>query len=162
MSAYYPPTGFHFRVEFLGVGGADSDTEQRFQEVSGLSFEVETEELREGGENRFVYKLPKRAKYPNLVLKRGLLTSTVLLQWLQDALRTYFTVVIYDFKPADLLITLLDESDAEVAVWKVVQAYPVKWSTADLRATENTILVETIELAYQYFERQPVQNTVLK
>jgi phage tail-like protein len=162
MSAYYPPTGFHFRVEFMGVSGADSDTEQRFQEVSGLSFEVETEELREGGENRFTYKLPKRAKYPNLILKRGLLTNTALLDWLKDALRTYFTVVIYDFKPADLVITLLDEADAQVAVWKVVQAYPVKWSTADLKATENAILVETIELAYQYFERLPVENTVFK
>src|SRR2546425_10192350 len=112
MPAYYPPTGFHFRVEFVGV--TDDDTEQRFQEVSGLSVEVETEELREGGENRFVYKLPKRAKYPNLVLKRGLLKSTALLKWLQAALRTYFTVVIYDFKPADLVVTLLDEAGAQV------------------------------------------------
>ena len=160
MPAYYPPTGFYFRVEILGV--TDDDTEQRFQEVSGLSVEVETEELREGGENRFVYKLPKRAKYPNLVLKRGLLKSTGLLKWLQDALRTYFTVVIYDFKPADMVITLLDESGGQVAIWKVVQAYPVKWSTADLRATENAILVETIELAYQYFERLPVPDAPAK
>ncbi|KAA2239279.1 phage tail protein [Chitinophaga agrisoli] len=160
MPAYYPPTGFYFRVEFLGV--TDDDTEQRFQEVSGLSVEVETEELREGGENRFVYKLPKRAKYPNLVLKRGLLKSTALQNWLDDALRTYFTVVIYSFKPADMIITLLDESGAQVAIWKVVQAYPVKWSTADLRATENAVLVETIELAYQYFERVPVSDAPVK
>ncbi len=160
MPSYYPPTGFYFRVEFLGV--TDDDTEQRFQEVSGLSVEVETEELREGGENRFVYKLPKRAKYPNLVLKRGLLKSTALLNWLDDALRTYFTVVIYSFKPADMIITLLDESGAQVAIWKVVQAYPVKWSTADLRATENAVLVETIELAYQYFERVPVPEAPVK
>ena len=53
MATYYPPAGFHFKIEFVGVSGADSDTEQRFQEVSGLSVEIETEELREGGENRF-------------------------------------------------------------------------------------------------------------
>lgn len=154
MPAYYPPGGFHFKVEFNGVDGASSDTEQRFQEVSGLSFEVETEELREGGENRFVYKLPKRAKYPNLVLKRGMLTGTALLGWFKSAMSTYFTVVIYDFKPADITITLLDEADQPVAIWNVVQAYPLKWSMSDLKSTENAIVIETMELAYQYFERK--------
>ncbi|PSL44792.1 phage tail-like protein [Chitinophaga niastensis] len=154
MPTYYPPTCFHFKVEFVGVSGTDTDTEQRFQEVSGLSFEVETEELREGGENRFVYKLPKRAKYPNLVLKRGLLKGTALLDWFKSAMSTYFTVVIYDFKPADLVITLLDEADQAVAIWNVVQAYPLKWATSDLKASENGIVIETLELAYQYFERK--------
>src|ERR1043165_2837481 len=111
MPTYYPPAAFHFKVEFIGVDGMDSDTEQRFQEVSGLSVEVETEELREGGENRFVYKLPKRAKYPNLVLKRGLLTNTAILDWFKSAMNTSFPVVIYDFKPADILITLMDETE---------------------------------------------------
>jgi phage tail-like protein len=153
MAAYYPPTGFHFKVEFVGVDGMGADEEQRFQEVTGLTFEVETEELREGGENRFVYKLPKRAKYPNLVLKRGMLTNTALLDWFKSAMNTYFTVVIYDFKPADILITLMDDSGQPAAVWNVVQAYPLKWSTSDFKAADNSVVVETIELAYQYFER---------
>lgn len=156
MSIYIPPTGFHFRVEFIGVDGAGNDIEQRFQEVSGLSLEIETEELREGGENRFVYKLPKRAKYPNLVLKRGMLRNTALLDWLNSAMNTFFIVAVYDFKPADLVISLLDENSEPVAVWNIVQAYPLKWSTSDLRATDNSVMIETIELAYQYFERQNV------
>ena len=154
MASYYPPTGFHFKVEFVGVDGMGSDTEQRFQEVGGLSFEVETETFREGGENRFEYKLPKRVKYPNLVLKRGMLTNTALLNWIKSALSTYFTVVIYDFKPADILVTLLDEADQPLAVWNIVQAYPLKWAVADLKSTSNEVVVETLELAYQYFERK--------
>ncbi len=154
MASYYPPTGFHFKVEFTGVSGMDADQEQRFQEVGGLSFEVETEELREGGENRFVYKLPKRAKYPNLVLKRGLLTGTAFLDWFKSAMSTYFTVPLYEFKPADLLVTLLDEAGNPVAIWNIVQAYPLKWACSDLKSTENAIVVETMELAYQYFERK--------
>ena len=153
MASYYPPTCFHFKVEFLGVSGMDSDTEHRFQEVGGLSFEVETEELKEGGENRFSYKLPKRVRYPNLVLKRGLLQGTAIQKWFKAAMNTYFTVVLYDFKPADILITLKDEADGEVAQWKIYQAYPLKWSTSDLRASENALVIETLELAYQYFER---------
>ena len=154
MAAYYPPAGFHFKVEFVGVDGMNTDTEQRFQEVSGLSFEIETETLREGGENRFEYKLPKRTKYPNLVLKRGLLTNTALLDWFKFAMNTYYTVPVYDFKPADISITLLDESNQPVAIWNVVQAYPLKWSVSDLKASENAVVIETIELAYQYFERK--------
>lgn len=154
MSAYYPPTGFHFKVEFVGVSGMGTDTEQRFQEVSGLSFEIETEEVREGGENRFSYKFPKRVKYPNLVLKRGLLKGTALLDWFKSAMSTYFTVVLYEFKPADIMITLLDEADQPAAIWNIVQAYPLKWAVSDLKASDNSIVVETIELAYQYFERK--------
>lgn len=154
MPSYYPPSGFHFKVEFIGVDGMNTDTEQRFQDVSGLSYEVETEPLREGGENRFEYKLPKRTKYPNLVLKRGLLKDSALLDWFKSAVATYFTVPVYDFKPADITITLLDEAGDAVAIWNVVQAYPLKWSVSDLRSTENAVVVETLEFAYQYFERK--------
>lgn len=153
MASYYPPTGFHFQVEFVNVPGMNSDTEQRFQEVSGLTFEVETEALREGGENRFEYKLPKRTKYPNLVLKRGLLKETALVAWFKSALSTYYSALLYEFQPADLTITLLDEAGVAVATWKVVQAYPLKWSISEFRASENALVVETLELAYQYFDR---------
>lgn len=157
MSVYYPPAAFHFKVEFLGADGMGSDTEQRFQEVSGLSFDIETESFREGGENRFEYKLPKRARYPNLILKRGLLKDTALLKWFKSAMNAYFfaiTIPPLDFKPVDILITLLDEADQPVAIWNVVQAYPLKWAMSDLRSTENAVVIETIELAYQYFERK--------
>ena len=153
MATYYPPAGFYFKVEFVSVSGASSDTEQRFQEVSGLSVEVETEEVREGGENRFVYKFPKGAKYPNLVLKRGLLKGTALLDWFKSAMYSYFTVPLI-FQPSDILITLLDDSGQPYAIWNVVQAYPLKWSTSDFKSTDNSVVVETIELAYQYFERK--------
>lgn len=154
MAAYYPPAGFHFKVEFLGVSGMNDDREQRFQDVSGLSFEMETEAFTEGGENRFEYKLPKRIKYPNLVLKRGLLTDSALIKWINDAMSTFFTVPVYDFQPADILVSLLNESGDPLAVWQVMQAYPVKWNVTSFNSNANAIAVETIELAYQYFERK--------
>lgn len=153
MPTYYPPVSFYFNVEFSGVAGMNVHAEQCFQEVSGLTFEIETEELKAGGENRFSYKFPKKIKYPNLVLKRGLLTDTALINWFKSAMNTYFTVALTEFIPSDLFITLLDEDKQGLAIWKIVQAYPLKWSISDFRATENAIAVETIELAYQYFER---------
>ena len=53
MSNYYPPLGFHFKVEFANLSG-----EYQFQSVTGLSVELETEQIAEGGENRFKHKLP--------------------------------------------------------------------------------------------------------
>lgn len=159
MTSYYPPAVFHFKVEFTGVGGMSNDTEQRFQEVSGLSFEIETEEIRVGGENRSVFKLPKRIKYPNLVLKRGLLQKSAFLMWLDEALGGWFVESSLNhqgktFVPADLMITLMDEKSEPVAKWNVRQAYPLKWSISDFKANSNDIAVESIELAYQYFERK--------
>lgn len=153
MPSYYPPASFQFRVDFSGVPGISGDTEARFQEVSGLNFEITTEELNEGGENRFSYKLPKRARYPNLVLKRGLFKDTAIVDWMNDAMKTFFTVVIYDFKPVDIMVSLLDEAGEPLVNWNIIQAYPVKLSVSDLRANDNSIVVETLELAYQYFER---------
>lgn len=61
MASYTPPVCFHFRVDVLGMTNVD---DVRFTEVGGLSVEMGSEEVPEGGENRFVQKYPTRAKYP--------------------------------------------------------------------------------------------------
>ncbi|HEY4591968.1 MAG TPA: phage tail protein [Thermoanaerobaculia bacterium] len=33
----------------------------------------------------------------------------------------------------------------------MVNAYPTKWAVADLNATGNTVVIETLQLFYQYF-----------
>lgn len=151
---YYPPISFSFKVEFLDVEGMNTDREQCFLEVSGLNFTIETEEFSEGGENRFSYKLPQRIKYPNLKLKRGLITDSAIIKWINKAADSFFTVVDYSFAPSDILISLLNEAGEPAAVWLVIQAYPVRWEVSDFNANGNDIAIETIELAYQYFKRQ--------
>jgi phage tail-like protein len=145
MAAYYPPVGFHFKVEFPGVGTEDADS--RFQEVSGLTAEITTEELVVGGENRFTYRLPVRAKYSNLVLKRGMLKDSGLVGWFRNA------VEAFQFKPVDVNVYLLNEKHEVSASWVFIQAYPVKWVVSDFKASENALVIESIELAYQYFRR---------
>jgi phage tail-like protein len=142
MADYYPPVGFHFKVEFQGIG-TDDDT--RFQEVVGLQAEIGVEELAVGGENRFSYRLPTRSKYNNLVLRRGLLRSSGLKTWISDAIESFI------FKPVDVNIHLLNENHEVSASWIIMQAYPVKWSISDLKALENAVVIESIELAFQYF-----------
>ncbi|MCA1758297.1 MAG: phage tail protein [Bacteroidales bacterium] len=143
MANYYPPLGYHFRVEFAHVEG-----EFQFQSVAGLNVELETEQIAEGGENRFKHKLPVRTKFPNLVLKRGVLVNSELIKWCRDAVEGF------DITPADLTISLLNEEHEPLITWNVVHAWPVKWAVGDLNAEESKIAIETIELVYNYFNIQ--------
>jgi len=152
MPVYYPPVGFHFKVEFPGVGSRDEDNDTRFQEVSGLTAEITTEELLVGGENRFAYRLPTRAKYGNLILKRGMLKSSQLISWITDAIEHFI------FKPLNVSVYLLDEEHNIMSTWVFMQAYPVKWVTSDFKAQDNSLVIETIELVYQYFTRSYQTN----
>lgn len=141
----YPPVGFHFRVDFVGLAAGTVDS--RFQEVSGLAAELTVEELAEGGENRFTHRLPGRAKYGNLVLRRGMLTDSALLSWCEDA------ILHFQFQPVTVNVTLLNERHEPLAAWRFERAWPVKWALSDFKAQENAIVVETLELAYSYFTR---------
>jgi len=145
--SYYPPVGFHFKVEINLPDVAQEDRETRFQEVGGLSKSIDIEEFKEGGENRFAHRLPSPAKYGNVILKRGLLTKSSLIKWCFDAIDNF------SFKPADVTITLLNEEHKPLSVWNIAKAFPVKWSTSDFKAQENSIVIETLELSYQYFTK---------
>ncbi len=146
MASYYPPVSFHFKVEFQGLD--KEDIEVRFQSVSGLTVDIQTEPVKAGGEHRFEYVLPIRSKYSVLVLKRGLVINSKLIDWCLD---TFQNLIIY---PKDILVHLLDKNHQPLMTWNVVQAWPKKWSTSDLNATGNEVLIETLELQYQYFTIQ--------
>jgi len=102
MANYYPPVGFHFSISF-DSSVTDNDGDARFQSVGGLNVELETETVKEGGENRFVHSLPVRSKYPNLILKRGMLTNSKLIDWCINSFNSL------EISPADLTISLLNE-----------------------------------------------------
>ena len=142
---YYPPAGFHFSVEFVGIGN-NNDT--RFQSVSGLSVEYDVESYKEGGENRFEHQLPLRTKYPDLSLKRGLLTDSQVIQWFLDAFENR------QFSTAQVNVSLLNEQHQPLVSWNVFGAWPKKWSVSDFNAQENAIVVESMDLCYTYFSVQ--------
>lgn len=144
MAIYYPPVGFHFKVEVLGLS-APNDNDARFAEVSGLSVEMGTEEVPEGGENRFVQKYPTRAKYPELVLKRGLLQNSEIWNWSRQCIEDY------RIEPKSVDVKLLNAEHQPLMTWHLVGAYPVKWSVSDFNASGNAVVIESLQLFYQYF-----------
>ncbi|NOQ72209.1 MAG: phage tail protein [Crocinitomix sp.] len=138
-----PPSGFHFAVIFELLPQAPSDF--RFQEVSGLTSTVETEDFKEGGENRFTHKLPKRSSYSSLELKRGMFTGSFIVDWCREAIENF------NFKPVNITVMLLNDLHLPIAGWYVVNAYPIEWSTSGFNAQSSDLVVESIKLNYSYF-----------
>lgn len=143
MEEFYPPVGFHFRVSFNGIGNKTIDTQ--FQQVAGLTVEMQTETVAEGGENRFEHVLPVKTKYSDLTLKRGLFTDSDLIKWCFDAFES--TII----EPASLDISMLNEEGDPLFSWHVYHAWPKKWSVSDLNAEQSAVALESLELFYRYF-----------
>jgi len=155
----YPPVGFFFEVSFQGqyknINLAQETVETRFQSVTGLSVELQTETLKEGGQQRFEHILPVRTKYNPLTLKRGLVKDSKMIQWCMDAIDNF------DIQPMDLLVHLLhlkrpDQTKPAQGIeplitWNVVNVWPKKWSVSDFNAEQNSIAIESLELNYSYF-----------
>lgn len=146
---YYPLVGFYFTVTLPESG---NDIDAAFQEVSGINIEMDLMDHKEGGNNNFVWKLPKPPKYDRLKLSRGvMLRSSVFRDWCQTCL-----INNYDLSNPIVLknvtVMLLDPEGRPAMKWTFYNAYPVKWSLSDLDAIKNQILVETVELTFTYFD----------
>lgn len=141
-----PPVSFHFMVSFFTGYIFLNPLDIRFQTVSGISAEVEVEEIREGGENMLVQTLPTRIVYDNLTLERGMVIGS-LLNAKFDAAMSFMK-----FKPSNVLVILLNEKSLPLAAWTFHHAYPLKWTISDLDANENGVVIETMELHYSRFQ----------
>ena len=142
-----PFESFFFKVK---IGNKDYS----FQEVTGLEAEVEVEEIIEGGLNDHTHRLPKRIKYKNLVLKRGIVEKdSALIKW-GSKTSLYEGFLNSSIKTEDILISLLNPKNSEehLMKWSVKSAYPVKCSFSKLDAKESALLIETMELAFQSFK----------
>ena len=138
-----PPLGFRFGVAFFIGGFVPNPLDIFFQKVSGLGSTVETETVQEGGQNLYVQSLPKRIKYDNLVLERGVVVGSPLVIEFNVAMS------LFKFSPSNVLVTLMDNTRIPIAAWLFMKAYPVKWSVNDLDATANSVAIEHMELTYQ-------------
>lgn len=139
----YPPVGFSFWVSFEI---SNNPVDIAFQDVSGISMELQTEDIVEGGENRFTQKLPMRANYTPLVLKRGLVVDSKLTDWARDAIENL------TIKPTTIIVALLNDKKEPLVAYCFLNAYPLKWNISNFNAESSTIVIESLELYYQYFK----------
>lgn len=118
-----------------------------FQSVSGLDSDFETETVKEGGENHFEHVLPVRRKFGPLTLKRGLLTANEsrITKWLKLAFDDHIVIPF-----ASAQIKLLNEDHEPLMHWTINNVWPRSWKLGDLNAERGEVLIETLELNYNY------------
>jgi len=139
----YPPVGFSFWVSF---DISNNPVDIAFQDVAGIGMELQTEDVVEGGENMFTQKLPVRANYTPLVLKRGLAVNSPLTDWVRD------TVENLSINPTTVIVALLNDKKEPLIAYRFMNAYPLKWSISNFNAETSSVVIETLELYYQYFK----------
>lgn len=138
-----PPVSFRFKVERADKTG----NETSFKSVSGLEATVETEAIKAGGVNDCTFQVPTGVKYSDLVLSRGMLTKdSIFTEWLFENIDETSGKI----KKHNLIISLTNGKDP-IAIWVVVDAYPISWKVADLNSQDNNVLIEELKLAYKKF-----------
>ncbi len=148
MDPVYPSSGFYFQVLL-------NNETYSFKEVSGISMEINTEEITEGGENRFKYKVPTGLKHSNLELKRGVIPkSSDLNRWVYNTLTSGFDKRI---ETKTLEISLLNEKGDKIMTWSFVDAWPISWNSAPLNSMDNEILIESMSFSYKYFTTKMIR-----
>ena len=143
---FYQTVNFHFSVEFI----REAETlDISFQSVNGLDSTLQTETVREGGENRFEHVIPVRRKYGPLTLKRGILTPT------ESGITKWFKQVFDDEKVIPIptvQIKLLNEDHQPLMQWTINNVWPLSWRIGELNAERGEVLIETLELNYNYLK----------
>ncbi|OIP28983.1 MAG: hypothetical protein AUK47_28565 [Deltaproteobacteria bacterium CG2_30_63_29] len=126
---------FAFKIVIGGIA------QGYFQEVSGLSAQIEIVEVQEGGRNNTTRKLVGQGKFPNLVLKRGFCTGTLLqalMEFHDSRNRINGSIEMYSNKGSKM-----------VASWTFTNGVPVKWDGPQLSVSQNAIAVESLEIAHE-------------
>jgi len=141
-----PYAQFNFLID-LGAGATDGP-QAGFQECSEIGMSVDVVEYRNGNEKENgVRKLTGLARYPDVVLKRGIIGSLDLYQWLNDIRNgnqmAYRTVTV----------RLMDEDHTTVVQeWKLLRARIIKHVSGPFNARGSDVAMEELTLAYERLE----------
>ena len=127
----------NFLVEIEGI------TASSFSEVSGLEAAIEVVDYRAGDlKENTAQKLPGINRYSNITLKRGLTQDLSLWNWINSGLTG-------TLERASLSITLLDQSDNPVLIWRLRNAWPCRWSGPTLNGNSGEVASETLEICHE-------------
>ncbi|MDQ5821582.1 MAG: phage tail protein [Actinomycetota bacterium] len=144
-----PYGAFNFIVALGGDQGSGEEGTivGGFSDVSGLGVDVSYSEYRNGNERvNTTRKVPNTHKLDDVTLKRGLVGSTDMFQWLKG-------VRDGTADRRDVTITLLDEARSGVATWRLHRAQPKKWVGPTLAAKGGgEVAMEELHLVHEGIE----------
>jgi phage tail-like protein len=143
-----PYVQFNFLVD-LGTGTTEGPV-AGFQECSNIGMEVTVAEYRAGNhKENSVQKITGLNKSTDVTLKRGVIGSLDLYQWLdqirngdQTALRT-------------VTVQLQDEAHTQVVqTWKLLRARIIKHVSGPMNAKGTDVAMEELTIAYERLQME--------
>jgi phage tail-like protein len=141
-----PYAQFNFRVD-LGTGETEGP-QAGFQECSEIGTTVDVIEYRNGNDRENnVHKLAGLARASDVTLRRGIIGSLDLYEWL-DQVRNGDQAAV-----RTVTIQLLNEDHtAVVQTWRLLRARIIKHVSGPLNAKGTDVAMEELTLAYERLE----------
>ncbi len=135
----------HFRLTIGGKEGIG-----QFREISGLDSEQEIVEQKEidANGNPLTIKVPGNVKWSNIELKRGIDVDKTLWDW-----RYQVEKEGPDKARTDCTLELVDYDGSTIVAYKILQAWPSKYTGVAMNAGSNEVAVEAVTLVHEGFER---------
>lgn len=137
----------HFQVD-LGIG--DKGPATGFSEIVMPDISIDVIEYRTGNDKESgTHKLPGLTHYRNVILRRGIIGSLDLYNWI-DQVRNGDP----NARRAVTITLLSEDLTTPVLIWKLLRAWPVKYSFGDLNAKGDDVAIEELTLAYERLEME--------
>ncbi len=166
MDSVYPLSAFRFEVRLLRAPDIESGSQNAggrapssakalkgvggFQECTGLEIEMDIQDYHEGGRNDSVIRRVGRAKFPPIVLKRGMFhtregdADAELWRWMQRIINGERPVERYDG------VIHVMSADGEIrAAWMFDRGLPAKIRGPELNARTGEIAIEELSIAHE-------------
>ena len=134
----WPLPKFYFMVDW------GSTTNIPFQEVSGLNIESQPIPYRHGNSPVFSeINMPGIVKNSNVTMKKGVFANdNSFWDW-------YNKIKMNTIERQNVVIKLMDEGGKPTMTWTLLNAWPTKISSTDLKSNANEVAVETIEIMHE-------------
>ena len=141
----HPYGRFNFLVD-LGTGNTDGP-DAGFQECSAIGMEVAVAEYRNGNDKENnPRKVTGLTKVPDVTLKRGIIGTTTLFEWLR-------AVRDGDQATRTVTIQLMNEDHSgAVLTWRLLRARIIKHTSGPFNAKGGDVAMEELTLAYERLE----------
>ena len=143
-----PYVQFNFLVD-LGTGNTDGP-EAGFQEMSNIGMEVTVSEYRTGNsKENSVRKITGLNKATDVTLKRGVIGSLNLYNWLNDIRNGNQTA------ERTITISLQNEDHTQVVqTWKLLRARIIKHISGPFNAKGTDVAMEELTISYERLEME--------
>ena len=116
-----------------------------FTGCTGLTLEFDVVTFKEGNGAQIIErKRPGKAKYEEIVLKRGFTQDNALYEWFDTVVKAADAT---PYKTGSIVI--YDRTQEEVARFNMEQAWPSKLSVSDLSAGTDEVMVEELTIQHE-------------